>query len=103
MSGDLLCLYVAGIAVTLTAGLFYVLVTTNLVRAIIGLELVTKALTLALVLAGHVTGRVGLAQSLAITLIVVEVVVIVVAVGIVISAHRRNGSVDARSLREVKG
>ena len=103
MSGELLGVYIAGVVLTAVAGLYYVLVTTNLIRAIIGLELVTKGVTLALVLAGHLTGRTGLAQSLAITLIVVEVVVIVVAVGIVLVAHKRNGSVDARLLRAVKG
>lgn len=103
MSGELLSFYIAGIALTLISGAYYVVVTTSLVRTIIGLELVTKGVTLAIILAGHLTGRVGLAQSLVITLIVVEVVVMVVAVGLVLSAYKQNGSVDTRLLRNVKG
>jgi multisubunit Na+/H+ antiporter MnhC subunit len=103
MSGEVLSLYVAGIGLTLVCGAYYVLVAHNLVRTIIGLELITKALTLAIILAGHLTGRVGLAQALAITLIVVEVVVMVVAVGIVLAVHKEKGGVDTRSLRNVKG
>ncbi len=103
MSGELLAVYLAGIVLLLVAGLYYLLVTTNLIRAVIGLELLTKAVTLAIVLAGYLTNQVGLAQALAITLIVVEVVVMVAAVGIILSAYRQNKSVDVRLLRNVKG
>ena len=103
MPGELLAIYLAGIALVLVAGLYYLLVTTNLIRAVIGLELLTKAVTLAIVLAGHLTNKPGLGQALAITLIVVEVVVMVAAVGIILAAYRQNKSVDVRLLRNVKG
>ena len=92
-----------GAAGTLVAGFYGVLVTRNLIRALIGVELLTKAVTLLLVLAGYVANRIALAQSLAITLIVIEVAVIVAAISIVLCVHRRTGSVDAAQLRSVKG
>ena len=67
MSGELVTLYVAAIALVGIAGLYYLLVTTNLIRALIGVELMMKAVTLGLILAGRLTGHVGLAQSLVIT------------------------------------
>lgn len=103
MSGEILTLYVAAIILVATAGLYYLLVTTNLIRALIGVELMTKAVTLGLILAGRLTGHVGLAQSLVITLIVVEVVVMVVAVGLILLVHRHTNTVDARELRNIKG
>ncbi len=103
MNPELLSLYVAAIVVVACAGIYYLLVTTNLIRTIIGLELVTKAVTVGLVLAGRLTGKVGLAQTLVITLIVVEVVVMVVAVGLILAGHRHTGRVDARDLRNIKG
>jgi NADH:ubiquinone oxidoreductase subunit K len=103
MSGELLTLYVAAIVAVATAGLYYLLVTTNLIRALIGVELMTKAVTLGLILAGRLTGHVGLAQSLVITLIVVEVVVMVVAVGLILLVHRHTNSVNVRELRNIKG
>jgi multisubunit Na+/H+ antiporter MnhC subunit len=103
MSAELLTLYVAAIALSATAGLFCLLATTSLLRALIGLELVTKAATLGLVLVGKLTGNVGFTQALAITLIVVEVVVMVVAVGLVLVNHKHTGSVDVRGLRNIKG
>ena len=103
MSGELLAVYVTSVVLVLIAGLYYLLVTTNLIRAVIGLELLTKSVTLAIILAGHLTGKTGLAQALAITLIVVEVVVMVAAMGIILNAFRQNKSVDVRLLRNVKG
>ena len=61
----------------------------------IGLELLTKGITLFIILAGYVTGRTGLAQAMAITLIIIEVVVIVVAVGVVLCVFRHN-QIDRR-------
>jgi len=103
MSGELLTLYVAAIVLVAIAGLYYLLVTTNLIRALIGVELMMKAVTLGLILAGRLTGHVGLAQSLVITLIVVEVVVMVVAVGLVLLVHRHTNRLNARELNNIKG
>ena len=103
MNGELLTLYVTAIVLVATAGLYYLLVTTSLIRAVIGVELMTKAITLGLVLAGRLTGHVGLGQALAITVIVVEVVVMVVAVGLILLVHRHTNAVNARDLNNIKG
>lgn len=103
MNPDLLRIYLAGIVLVGVAGFYYLLVTTHQIRLIIGLELITKALTVGLILAGRLTGKMGLAQSLVITLIVVEVVVMVVAAGFILSSHRLTGQLDRRKLRNIKG
>jgi multisubunit Na+/H+ antiporter MnhC subunit len=92
-----------GIALVFITGLYGVLATINLVRAIIGLEIMTKAVTLLLIIVGYVTGRTGLAQALAITLIVIEVVIIAVAMGVILCIFEHNKTIDARLLRNVKG
>lgn len=85
------------------AALYCVLVSRNLIRILIGLELLIKAVTLLIALAGYMAGRMALAQAFIITMIVIEVVVIAVAAGIVIGAHRHNLSLDVRLLRNLKG
>jgi multisubunit Na+/H+ antiporter MnhC subunit len=84
-------------------GFYCVLVSFNLIRALIGLEILIKAATLLIVVAGYITRHEALAQSLVITLIVVEVVVITVAVGIVIGIRSHNDSLDTRKIRNLKG
>ncbi|MDR0310103.1 MAG: NADH-quinone oxidoreductase subunit K [Acidobacteriota bacterium] len=84
-------------------GIYYLLVTRNLLRILIGMEILTKGVTLLLVAAGYLTGRTNIIQPIIITMIVVEVVIIAVAAGVVIAAYRSNGTVNIRSLRNLKG
>ncbi len=91
------------IIVLLVMGLYCMFMTYNLIRALIGVELLIKAATLLIIVAGRVSGHDALAQAMVITLIVVEVVFIVVAVGIVMGLHRYNKTLDTRKLRNLKG
>ena len=84
-------------------GFYCIFFTFNLVCALIGVELLIKAVTLLIITAGYVTGHMALAQAIVITLIVVEVVFIVVATGVVIGLHGHNGTLDTRKLRNLKG
>jgi NADH-quinone oxidoreductase subunit K len=85
------------------AAVYAILASRNLIRILIGLELLTKAVTLLLAVAGYVTGRMALAQTFIITLIVIEVVVIAVAAGIVIGIHRHQQDLDAGKLKRLRG
>lgn len=91
------------IIILFVIGIYCVLATFNLVRALIGLEILIKAVTLLIIVVGFVTKHEALAQSLVITLIVIEAVVITVAVGIVLGIHSYNNSLDARKIRNLKG
>ena len=84
-------------------GFYCILVTRNLIRVIIGLELLIKAVTLLIIVAGYVTGKTALCQGLVITVIVIEVIVVVVAGGLVLNSYRINGDLDARHLERLKG
>ena len=92
-----------GIALVFITGLYCLLLTFNLIRAVIALELMTKAVTLFIILAGYVTGRTGAAQAIAVTVIVIEVVIIAVTIGVVLCAFRHNKTVDVKLLRNLKG
>ena len=84
-------------------GIYCILVSFNLIRALIGLEVLIKAVTLLIILAGYICGRTALAQAIVITLIVIEIVVMVVAGGIAFWAFRYNKTIDPRRLSNLKG
>jgi len=84
-------------------GIYSLLATRNLLRILIGMEILTKGVTLLLVAAGYLTGRTNVIQPVIITMIVVEVVIIAVAAGVVIAAYRKNGTINIRELRNLKG
>ncbi len=84
-------------------GIYCMMATFNLIRVLIALELLIKAVTLFLVTAGYISGRTALAQSLVITLIVIEVVVMVAAAGVVLGIHSFTGRLNTKNIREMKG
>lgn len=96
---------ISGFFVTMLfiCGAYCILVTRSLIRAIIGLELLIKAITLLIITAGYATGRTALAQSFVITVIVIEVIVVVIAGGVSLQIFRHNGDLDTRRLRNLKG
>ena len=85
------------------AGLYCILMTRNMMRALIGLEILTKAVTVLLILAGYVTGNMAFAQSIVITLIVIEVVVIAITAGVILSIYRHTNSLDRSTIMDLKG
>ena len=98
-------LWVYGIftGLLLVIGIYCILATTNLIRALIGLEILIKAVTLLIIVAGYLSKHVALAQSLVITLIVIEVVIMTVAAGIILGIHRHSNSLEVKDIRNLKG
>ena len=87
----------------LITGIYCMLVSFNLIRIVIGFEILVKAATLLIILAGYVCERTALAQAVVITLIVIEIVVMVVAGGVALWAFRHNQNIDPRNLDNLKG
>ena len=84
-------------------GVYALLATRNLLRILIGVEVLNKGVTLLLIMAGFIAGRTDVIQPVIITMIVIEAVIIATAAGVVIAAYRRNGTIDIRALRDLKG
>ena len=91
------------VVLLLCIGLYTLIVSRNLLRMLIGYEIMAKGVTLAIVSAGAFNGRLALGQSLAITVIVLEVVFIAIALAIVMLIHRKKHSLSARRLTNLKG
>ena len=106
MSADIATYFQASVVfaiLIIITALYCILVSRNLIRILIGLELMTKAVTLLLAIGGYVSNRMALAQTFIITLIVIEVVVIAVAAGVVIGSYRHNNDLDAGQMNNLKG
>jgi NADH-quinone oxidoreductase subunit K len=87
----------------LAIGIYSLFVTKNLLRVLISVEILMKAVTLLFVAAGFITGNEESMQALVIIVIVIEVVLLVIATGIVIGAYRKNGALDTTRLNNLKG
>ena len=99
----LLLLFAVAILLIAATGLYAIIVNRNLIRVLIGMELLVKAVTLLLAVAGERAGKVELAQSFIIALIIVEVVVTAVGAGIAVALQKRNGTLDLNKMDHLKG
>lgn len=87
----------------LAIGFYSIVVTRNLMRILLSVEILTKAVTLLMIGAGYLTGNMGTAQAYVVTIIVLEVMILVIATGIVFGIYKKNGDLDAGKLTNLKG
>ena len=92
----------AGIILLFAIGLTGLMVTRNLIKIVIMLQLAAKGAILAMVLAGKVNGRPELGQSLALTVIVVDTVVAVIGLALAVQVQKVWGSLDLNDLSTLR-
>lgn len=95
--------FFVGVLLIFGVGLYGLLVTRNLFKVIIALQLLVKSAVLALVLAGSAGGQLQLGQSLAATVLVADTMVAVVGLALAIQVKRRVGTVDIHQLGKLRG
>lgn len=94
---------VAGAAALAILGVYSIASRRNMIRSVIGLEIVTVAVNLNFIAFGSRMGQVdSLAQSIVFTLIVIGASVAAVALSIVINAYRHYGTLDLRKLSRLR-
>jgi len=75
----LLALFLISIVLLFAIGIYSLLVTTNLIRILVSIEILTKGVTLLMIAAGYATGKMVEAEAYVITIIVIEVVLLAIA------------------------
>ncbi len=83
-------------------GLYGLLITRNLIKVVIALQVLVKGALLALVAAGTASGKINLGQSLAVMVIVVDTVVAVIGLALALQVKRRMGTLDVKELATLK-
>jgi len=92
-----------GALAILGVGLYGLLITRNLVKVVVALQILVKAALLALVAAGRASGRLDLSQSMAMTVIVADTVVAVIGLALAVQVKRVQGTLDLRELSKLRG
>ena len=87
----------------LGVGMYGLLITRNLIKIVLVLQVLVKSAMIALVLAGKVSGNLGLGQSLAVTVIVADTVVAVVGLALAVQVRRRFGTLDVPWISTLRG
>jgi NADH-quinone oxidoreductase subunit K len=102
MSNDILLLLACGLLIMML-GIYMLIMYRNLLRLIIGVELVAKGVTLLFLGAGVFRGEIGFIQSLVVTFIIVETVLAAVMLALAVRVHKIYGSLDIRHLSKLRG
>ena len=92
-----------GAVALLCLGLYGLLITRNLIKVVMVLQILLKAAIVALVLAGKSSGNLGLGQSIASTVVVADTIVAVVGVALAIQIRHHFGTLDVRRISRLRG
>ena len=92
-----------GVVALLGIGFYGLLITRNLIKVVMVLQILVKAVLLALVLAGKLSGNMGLGQSTAVTVIVADTIVAVVGLALAVQVRRRFGTLDVPKISTLRG
>lgn len=92
-----------GVVALLGVGFYGLLITRNLIKIVMVLQILIKAVILALVLAGKLGGNFGLGQSAAATVIVADTIVAVVGLALAVQVRQRFGTVDVTKISTLRG
>ena len=106
MSGEILVLFKAYLITApllFVIGIYAIMVTRNIIAVIIGLEIMTKGVTILLGAAGYFNNKSHVVEPLIITMIVIEVVVLMVAAGYIINISQKYDSLDSDNIKKLKG
>jgi NADH:ubiquinone oxidoreductase subunit K len=83
-------------------GFYGILVSRNMIKLIIGLQLLVKGAVLAFILAGNQNGNINEALTLALTIIVADTIVAVLGLAFAVQIRQRFGTLDIKALTTLK-
>lgn len=95
-------LVIIGVLSLLAVGLYGLLISRNLIKVVVALQILVKGVILALVISGNLAGRVNLSQSLAITVIVADTIVAILGLALSVQIRQRLGTLDLFHLSRLK-
>jgi NADH:ubiquinone oxidoreductase subunit K len=83
-------------------GLYCLLITRNLIRLLVGLQIMVKGAMLLLVFVGQSQGQPSLGQSMALTVIVADTIVAVIGLALAVQVKRSVGTLDIADISKLK-
>ena len=99
MSNSVLLAAIIGL---LAIGLYAALISRNLIKIVVALQILVKSAMLALIAAGQLAGQPEVGESLALTVIVADTIVAVVGLALAVQVRRHFGTLDVRALSTLK-
>jgi len=97
-----LSILLAAVLGLLAIGLYAVLISRNLIKVIVALQILVKGAMLAMIAAGQMAGQPDVGASLALTVIVADTIVAVVGMALAVQVRRHFGTLDLRAISTLR-
>lgn len=91
-----------GVICLIGVGVYALVITRNLIKVIVALQILVKGVIIALVLAGSMQSKVYLSQNMAMTVIVADTIVAVVALALAVQVRKAVGSLDIKDITSLR-
>ncbi len=92
-----------GVIGLLGIGFYGLMISRNLIKIVVTLQVLVKGAVLGLVAAGNANGQIGLSQSMALTVIVADTIVAVMGIALAVQIRRQIGTLDTHDLSSLRG
>jgi NADH-quinone oxidoreductase subunit K len=92
-----------GVIGLLGIGFYGLMISRNLIKIVVTLQVLVKGALLGLVAAGNANGQIGLSQSMALTVIVADTIVAVMGIALAVQIRRQIGTLDTHDLSSLRG
>ncbi len=86
----------------MAVGLYALLITRNLIKIVVALQIMVKGAMIAMIAAGQASGKPVLGASMALTVIVADTIVAVVAMALSVQVRRKFGTLDVKALSTLR-
>ncbi len=83
-------------------GLYGLLISRNLIKIVVALQVMTKGALLALVMAGTLRNQASLGASMALMVIIADTIVAVIGLALAVQVRRHVGTLDIKSLTSLR-
>ncbi len=83
-------------------GFYGLLISRNLIKIVVALQIMTKGALLILVVAGTLQVQIGLSQSMAVMVIIADTIVAVVGLALAVQVRRHVGTLDIKALTSLR-
>lgn len=86
----------------LAIGLYALLISRNLIKVVVALQILVKGAMLAMIASGQTAGQADVGESMALTVIVADTIVAVVALALAVQMRRHFGTLDVRAISNLR-
>jgi len=83
-------------------GLYGLIISRNMIKLVVALQILVKGAVIAFILAGNLTSTVSLGQTLALTIIVADTIIAVLGLALAVQVRQRFGTLDIKALTTLK-